>query len=178
MIEADPPESGDVPRGVVPDQNVTGPVGAGTADTTGIDAVHVTEPPTIGAEGAPDTDSAVSARPGVTLSTGEVLDDHPGVPVNRAVSECTVRSNLWLQVACPEPSTGAVPSAVVPSKNVTEPTGTTDADVPTTVAPRVAVPAAVNGTGTGYSRLVAELARSSGAVSAATLRPVEVEPAA
>ena len=97
----------------------------------------MTEPPTIGAEGAPDTDSAVSARPGVTLSTGEVLDDHPGVPVNCAVSECTVRSNLWLQVACPEPSTGAVPSAVVPSKNVTEPAGTTDVDVPTTVAVRV-----------------------------------------
>src|SRR5207237_9259391 len=94
-------------------------------------------PPPIGAARAPAPHSAGRARPCGAPPTGELLADHPGVPVNRAVSVCTVRSNLWLQVACPEPSTGAVPTAVVPSKNVTEPTGTTDVDVPTTVAVRV-----------------------------------------
>ena len=50
--------------------------------------------------------------------------------------------------------------------------------VPVGVAPPVPVTVAVNVTGSVYSTLVEELARSSVAVSAPTLCPVEVEPAA
>src|SRR5262245_39976608 len=123
-VATPPGPTATVPRITSPSVKVTVPVGVPAPGATAATvAVKVTAGPV--AAGLTDDPSVTVVAAGltVTATAAEVLPVKPAVPAKEAVSAWVPTPSGTVSVAWPSALTGAVPSAVLPSRKVTVPLG-------------------------------------------------------
>src|SRR5947209_16958814 len=118
-----PASSGAVPSSVVPDRNVTVPVGVPGASACTV-ASRVTIAPKAAKAAEETIVNVVGARPTVWRRIAELGAKLPSPGYSTVISSSPTGRSAILSRACPTSSNGAVPTQRSPARDVTVPVGT------------------------------------------------------